>query len=142
MSLARMFDTWTPAVLVEMYRCSPIWRLLRPAVKSSSISSSRLVRPAGFSCWAGGAVVLTGIRDRLASFSIWVRSGPAPRSVAIDAASVRRTVACFLSWADSAARGGAEEGLCQRVGLLQAASRGCWNPGEALIPEPGAQPYE
>src|SRR6202044_1490107 len=45
LSLARMFDTWTLAVLAEMNSSAAISRLLRPAATSRSTSAPRGGRP-------------------------------------------------------------------------------------------------
>ncbi len=54
LSLLKMLDTCTLAVLAEMNSSAAISRLLRPAATSCRTSSSRAVRPNG---WAASGLV-------------------------------------------------------------------------------------
>src|SRR5215470_8608601 len=78
LSLARMFDTWTLAVLAEMNSSAAMSRLLRPAATRRRTSISRAVRPR-----APGGCPPDGTEGRL-------RRGPQPsRSLPLHHRAIR-----------------------------------------------------
>ena len=82
-SLARMWETCSPAVLTLMNRVSAICRLVSPAATSRSTCCSRRVRPSAAAAdGSGGGVLGAGVarlrRLRCASCSISAWRGRAP----------------------------------------------------------------